>query len=134
MSALCDMGIVTHMTRREPAVWLAPVDRPRGTSRSGPRLASPDFLHDPAIAVWVAEGEERAIVAVLGIRPRHLFARVEMEDLASFYPALDERGARGLDVGDHQVQALDRARRRLGDPFPDADRARRARRCQLNDA
>src|SRR5262245_10559021 len=105
-----------------------------GTFRSCCRLASPDLLHDPTVAVWIVEGEERAIVAALGIRPRLPFARLEVEDLADVRPAFDELGTRRLDVGDDQVQALDRARRCFGDSLPDADRAPRAPRRQLDDA
>src|SRR5947209_1738701 len=90
------------------------------SSRSCLRLASPGLLYNPAVAVGVAEGEERAIVAALGIRPRRPFACLEVEDLADVYLALDELGTRGVDVGDDQVQALDGARRCLCDPRPDA--------------
>ena len=53
--------------------------------------------------------------------------------VADLDAAADELGARRLDVGDDQVRAPERARRRVGDPRADRDRARRARRRQLDD-
>ena len=93
-----------------------------------------DLLYNPAVAIGVAEAEERAIVAAFGIWPRRLLARLEVEDLAGRHPAISQLGMRGFDVGNDQVQALDGARHCLGDSDPDADRARRARRRQLDDA
>jgi hypothetical protein len=46
----------------------------------------------------------------------------------------DEISARHLDVGYNWVQALGGARRRLRDPGPESDRARRAGRRDLHDA
>jgi hypothetical protein len=69
----------------------------------------------------------------LGIGARQLTARLEVEDLADVCPTLDQLGARGVDVGDDQVQALDGARRHVRAPH-DGDRARRAGRCQLHHA
>src|SRR5262249_54869159 len=102
--------------------------------RSRRRLAAPDLLYHPAVAVGGAEGEERAIVAALWIGPRRPLARLEVARLAGIHPAFDQLGTRGLDVGDDQVQPLDGARRSFRDPLPDTDRARRPRRRHLDDA
>src|SRR5450759_4991550 len=75
-------------------IWAAVPGRVRGSAPSCARLGSPDLLHEPAIAVRVAEGEERVVVAALRIRPRHLTARPEMEDLADVGPARGELGTR----------------------------------------
>src|SRR5713226_783078 len=71
------------------------------------RWRSFPLLHHPAVAVRVAEREERGEVAALRIGPRHLLARLEMEVVANSHPALDELVARCLDVRNDELQALE---------------------------
>ena len=106
----------------------------RGDGHRGSRFALPDLLQDPAVAVGVAEVGERAVVGVLGVRARRPAVRRHVPDLAHLDAAADELGARRLDVGDDEVRAAVGARRRVGDPDPDRERARRAGRGDLDDA
>ena len=82
---------------------------PSGQSRG-------DFLEQPAVAVCIAERRERAITAMLGIRPADsepseqvglVYAGVDVvgtvERLANLDAAIEQLGAGGLDVGDDQV-------------------------------
>src|ERR671920_2126990 len=82
--------------------------------------ADGQLLYGPAVAVRIAEEDERAPVEVL--------------HLAYLDPALDQLGTRGPDVRDDELQALDRARRRVDDPGSQGDRAGRSGRRQLDKA
>jgi hypothetical protein len=57
-----------------------------------------------------------------------------VEHLADLDAATEQLVAGGLDVGDDQVQPLAGAGRRRGDVLAEDDRARRARRRELDDA
>src|SRR5215212_4676157 len=71
-----------------------------------------ELLYGPAVSVRVGEEDERA--------------PVEFLDIARFDPPLDELRARGVDIGDDELKALDGPRRHLVEPGPDRDRAGRA--------
>jgi len=91
-----------------------------------------DLLQEPAVAVRVAERQERAVAGALRIRsgnPGVGPAVVEdaagvVEDLARLGSAPFELVVRGLDVVDDQVQALGRARRLRGDGRAEDDLGR----------
>jgi hypothetical protein len=70
---------------------------------------STTLLHGPAVAVRIAEEDERASGEIL--------------DLAHLHPPLHELPTRGLYIRDDQLNALEGARLRLHDPRPDGDRA-----------
>src|SRR5712691_4174330 len=72
---------------------------PRPTSEL---VASGHLLHGPAVAVRVVEEDERAPVKLL--------------DLTDVDPASDELRTRRVYVRDHQLQALDGARRHVPEP------------------
>src|ERR1700730_15393598 len=91
-----------------------------------------DLLDEPAVAVGVAEGEKRVVAGPFRIRAWGLTGRSEMEDLADVHAALHELGPGRVDVGDAEVEALERARR--GHVFHRDDRAGRARWRELHDA
>src|SRR4051794_21852314 len=78
------------------------------------------FLHRPRVAVGVGEEREPA--------PGELLHRARLD------AGLDELRARRLRVVHHDLQALERAGRRVGDPRPDRDRARGAGRGELHEA
>ena len=94
--------------------------RHRSRVREAFRLASRNRLDGPAVSVRVAEEDERA--------PRELL------HLADLDPAGDELRMRSVNVGHHQLQALDRARRHVAEPRSDRDRAARPGRRQLDEA
>ena len=87
-----------------------------------------DLLEQPAVAVRVAERGERAVAGVLGRGAADATARAVglepsarrrvVEHLADLDAARGELVARGLDVGDDQVQALGRARRGRRESVP----------------
>ena len=118
--------------RRTPSSRVDPAGQPRR-----------DLLQQPAVAVRVAERGEGAVAAVVGRRARstrpravglELGARLlGVEHLADLDAAGGELVARGLDVGDDQVEALGRARRGRGDLRAELDRAPRAGRRELDD-
>src|SRR5215218_412320 len=83
-------------------------------------LARRELLHGPAVAVGVAEEHEPA--------PR------EVLHLADLDAALEQLGARPLDVGDDELQPLHRPGRSIGDPLADGDRAGRPARRELDEA
>src|SRR3712207_3036376 len=95
------------------------------SSRSCPWLASTHLLQDPGVAVGVAEVGKRAVVAAFRIRACLPPTWPHVANLADVHPALDELGARRLDVEHDQVGTSVGARCRARDPDPDADRARR---------
>src|SRR5262249_44628519 len=80
-----------------------------------------DLLEQPAVAVRVAERDERTVAGVFGGRPAESTARAiglelsarrpSVEHLAGLDTAGDEFVTRSLDVGDDEVEALGRARR-----------------------
>ena len=102
-----------------------------------------DLLQQPAVAVRVAERGERAVAGVIGRGAADAAARAVglelsagrpgVEHLADLGTAGGELVARGLDIGDDQVQALGRAGRGRRDVRAELDRARRARRRELDD-
>src|SRR5579862_5416544 len=63
----------------------------------------------------------------------HPRARLQVAHVADAHAALGELGARGQDVGYHEVQALRGARGRRGDPGAERYRAGRAGRVDLDD-
>ena len=95
-----------------------------GAERSRGRVDAPgkpgrDLLQQPAVAVGIAERGERAVAAMLGIRTADSAAPKQVglilagvraggavENLADLDAAGEQLFARGLDVGDDQVQAL----------------------------
>src|SRR5262249_59594685 len=81
--------------------------RARSSSRSpeSALIALRDLLHRPAVAVGIVEEHERA--------PR------EVLDLADVDPALDELGARRLDVGHDDLQTPHRTRRHVTHAAPE---------------
>src|SRR5262249_16426181 len=79
-------------------------------------------------------GRRTADAAVRADRPEPGARRPFVEHLAGLDTAGDELGARGLDVGDDQVQVLGRTRRGRGDARAELDRAVRARRRELDNA
>jgi hypothetical protein len=109
---------------------------------SSPRKASSDLLQHPAVAVGIAERRPGTIATSLGVGPRDATGGacvVEdsagiVEDLAHVDTVFDEFGAGRLDVGHHQHSSLMGASRFGGDAATENDRARRARRRQLDDA
>ena len=72
-----------------------------------------DLLEQPAIAVRVAERGERGVTAPLRIRAaeRRLSRSRTVEYFAHVDTAIDELGARCLDVGHHEIESLCRAPR-----------------------
>ena len=99
-----------------------------------------DLLQQPAVAVRVAERGERAVARAIGRRPRYPPCVVELsaagalvEHLAHVGAVRDQVGARRLDVGDDQVQALGRAGRGRRDARAELDRAPGAGRRELDD-
>src|SRR4029453_16440833 len=83
-----------------------------------------ELLQRPAVAVGVAE---------VGVGHGRLAGGAHVLDLGDLDPALQQLLAGGVDVVDHQVEGLDRARGRVDDADPDADRAGRAGRGELDD-
>src|SRR5919198_3709401 len=78
-----------------------------------------DLLNGPAVAVRVAEEHKRT--------------PWELLHLADLHPAPDELGTSGVDIGDHQLQSLRRARRHLAEALSDRDGARRPRGRELHE-
>src|SRR4029450_2145997 len=89
-------------------------------SGTGTGSAANDLLDGPAVAVGVGEEHEPAPGKVL--------------DLADVDAAVHQLGAGGVDVGDDHLEAADRARRGVGDPGAQGDRAGRTGRRQLDEA
>src|SRR5262249_15654002 len=103
-----------HVTATSGACASAP--RP-GASASAPGR---ELLEGPGVAVEVGEEHELA--------PRlHI-------DVAGLDPAFHELLAGGIDVADHDLHALLRARRHLGDTGTHHDRARRSWRGELHES
>ena len=66
-------------------------------------LGRPDptnFLDHPARADWVGKGAECVVVATFRVRPRHLVALLEVEQIADLDSMVDQSGASGVDVRD----------------------------------
>ena len=104
--------------------------------------AGRDLLQQPAVAVRVAERGEGAVARVLGRGPADAIGPVGLELRArrpgwntslTSTPVGGELVARGLDVGDDQVQAPGRAGRRRGHLRAELDRRARAGRRELDD-
>src|SRR5262245_8128288 len=70
---------------------------------------------------------------MLGVDAGRPGALVHVADVADLDAAADELVPGGLDVGDDEVEPLRRARLGARDPDPERDRARRARRRELDD-
>src|SRR5215469_3231038 len=86
-----------------------------------PRLAAGGYLlHGPAVAVRVGEEDERPPGKLL--------------DFAHLHAPRGQLVAGLADVGDHQLQALDRAGRRVHEPPAHGDRAGRAGGRELHEA
>src|SRR4029450_2952804 len=97
---------------------------------TGPPSAGWAFLDRPAVAVGVAEEHERVPWAAGAV---DAVGALVVLDLADLDARLGQLGTGGLDVGDDQLQALDRAGGHLDDPLADDDRAGRPGRGQLHD-
>src|SRR3954468_4467299 len=109
-------GHLEHRHRDRRAL----LPRRRAASALG-RLGRPDdLLHGPAVAVRILEEHEPA--------PRELL------DLARLHAVLDELRPRGVRVVDDDLQALDAARLHAVCAGGERDRARRARRRELDEA
>src|ERR1700692_4518427 len=106
-----------------------------------------DFLEQPAVPVRIAERGERAVAAMLGIRtvdpgpPKQVglvWAGVHVvgavEHFADLNAATEQILARGLDVSDDQIKALNGAGSRPGDVLAEDDRAPGAKWRELNHA
>src|SRR5439155_10805069 len=90
--------------------------RPSPGSSYGGRLAHGvadprALLHTPFIAVRITEEDER--IPVLALAFGHSLAGVVL-DGADFHSPGKKIGSRGLDIGDAELQALQRARLHLG--------------------
>src|SRR4051794_667188 len=92
------------------------------------------LLHDPSVAVGVAEEDERGEGATLWVWPRHPPARLEMPNLAGVDATFHEPIVRSFDVRDDQVQASGGARLLVHNPGVQMDRAGRSGRGQLHEA
>ena len=88
------------------------------------------LLHHPAVAVGIAEKDERVPVSASSIDPD---TTLEVLDRADLHTPLEQLRPRGVDVGDDQLDPLHRPRGRRGETGPDGDRAGRAGRRQLHD-
>jgi integrase len=88
------------------------------------------LLDGPGVAVGVAE-EDEGVPAAAGTVDAG--GALVVLDLADGDAPLGQPGAGGLDVGDDELQALHRPRRRLDHPGGDGDRAGRPGRGQLHD-
>src|SRR5689334_2786425 len=70
------------------------------------RSCSPfDFLHQPAVAIRIAERQKRFAAPPLRVQPGPLLPLGEMERLARLDSAAGELIAGRVDVGDDQVQS-----------------------------
>src|SRR5215472_8427879 len=95
-----------------------------------------DLLDQPRIAIGILEGKEGTVARALGIRaaePCLHGERRTMPHLARIDPTADEFGMGRCDVGDDQCTD-GRARRGWSYSLAERDRARRARRRELDDA
>src|SRR5689334_13086258 len=73
------------------------------------RLLQPDLLDQPAVALGIAERQERVVAGPLRVWARRLTAFLEVVHLADVHTPAGELGPGGLDIRDHQVQALNGA-------------------------
>src|SRR6266851_349542 len=88
------------------------------------RKARRDLLDQPAVAVRVAERDERAVALVIRSRAGYPPPGPGVvEYLAHLGAAAGELGPGRVDVGDGQLQAVCRARCGRGDPGAEDDRA-----------
>ncbi len=103
--------------------------QPRLDAAGQPRR---DFLEQPAVAVGVAERDERAVAAVVGGGPRDPPFGQATEPrapltLVEYLAHVDSQGAelltRCLDIGDDQVQRLSGTGHRVREVRPELDRA-----------
>jgi hypothetical protein len=115
----------------------------RRVARHAPGEPRRDLLQDPAVAVGIAEGDERSIGAAVGSPAvdAAVVTRVPapvplraVEHRARVDAGCREVRARGVDVGHDQVQALDRAGRDRDQALPELDRASGARGRELDPA
>src|SRR3954471_15925558 len=87
---------------------MATPPRPGGRASSPAGSARPHFLQQPAVAVRIADGGERAVVAALRIGPVNAGCRacvvedtaLVVEDLVGVDTAAGEIGVSGFDVDD----------------------------------
>src|SRR6266851_1760607 len=104
------------------------------------RKARRDLLDQPAVAVRVAERDERAVALVIRSRAGYPppgpgvveYPAGVVEYLAHLGAAAGELGPGRLDVGDGQLQAVSRTRRGRRDPGAEDDRALGGGRGQLH--
>jgi hypothetical protein len=108
----------------------APFEQPLRASL-GLLAAAGDLLDGPAVAVRIAEEDETDVVEWIGLRARALAQELDIADVDL---SLGELGSRRVDVGDDQLQALERARRHVrDDAFAHHDRAARPGWRELHD-
>src|SRR5438045_9780063 len=96
-----------------------------------PGLRGGLLLDRPAVAVGVAEERKRVPRPAVTVLP---LAALDEADGRDVDAGVGELRPGGVDVGDAQLQALERARVHLRQPLPDRDRTGRSRRRQLDDA
>src|SRR5262249_16368320 len=99
------LGLPQQISQRSDVVAQSPSGKPRL-----------DLLDQPAVAVWIAERDERAVAAVIGCGPGHAAVRgaevelrpgrLRVEYLARLRTARDELVACRVDIGDDQVEVL----------------------------
>src|SRR5207244_5391690 len=124
---------------RTPAPRRRSLDSPRQIDpswrwyRSCRELPALDLLDEPGVAVGILEGDERVVALPFWIGFGQLAALAEVEHLAGIDTALDEPVARGIEVGDAEMQAVEAPGSHLG-VLHDRDRAGRAWWCHLHDA
>ena len=105
-------------------------------SPAGGRVALPNLLQDPGVAVGVGEVREGRVRAVLGVGSGSPFGglAVEVTHVADLDATGDQLLPSRLDVPDDEVRAAIRAGLGIGDPDADRDGAGRSRRRHLHDA
>lgn len=96
------------------------------------------FLQHPGIAVGVAEIGEARVIGAVRVEAREKAAApaavaVLVPDLADGYTVICQFPALLFDVGDYQIQTLQRARRRVGQADAELDGGARPLGCQLDD-
>src|SRR5215472_11287756 len=108
-----------------------PAQYPQGRGNSMRCLAWLDFLHQPVVAVRVAERQERVVAGSLRVMAGGLALRTEVVHLTHLDAAAGELRPGCIDVVDDQVQAMHRA---CCVRVPhQGHRAGGSRRCQLHD-
>src|ERR1700754_1259231 len=97
------------------------------------------FLQHPAVAIRIREAGEARIVPACGVEPGCETSVPGIDgclvpDLTDVDPIFEQAAARGLKVGDDEIDVAKRSGGRAGQSAPDLDRATGARRRELHDA